>query len=163
MISLSPLPSAHPKNFQLLPVRSSITCYGNFNLAKGRSLGFASVHTDSSALLRLALAPAYVPEALNLANVKQLVGSLSKRHAVIPRIGTPTACRRTVSGSVALPCQGFFSPFLHSTGSLSVFYEYLALRDGPREFRQDSSCPALLRSPLPIIKLARTGLSLSTM
>src|SRR5574344_1776072 len=73
-----------------------------------------------------------------------LVGSLSKRHAVIP-YGTPTACRRTVSGSISPPCSGYFSPFLHSPGSLSVFSYYLALRDGPRCFRQDSSCPVLLR------------------
>ena len=61
------------------------------------------------------------------------------------RIAAPTACRRTVSGSVSLPCSGSFSPFPHGTGPLSVFREYLALRVGPRGFRQDSSCPALLR------------------
>ena len=45
-------------------------------------------------------------------------------------------------------CSGFFSPFPHGTGSLSVSYEYLALPDGPGGFTQDYSCPALLRSPL---------------
>ena len=99
-----------------------------------------------------------VPEVLNLASEKQLVGSLCKRHAVIP-YGTPTACKRTVSGSISPPCSGYFSPFLHSTGSLSVFYWYLALRDGPRWFRQDSSCPALLRILLSIYNLTCTGLS----
>ena len=44
------------------------------------------------------------------------------------------------------PLRGFFSPFPHGTGSLSVFREYLALRDGPRGFGRDFSCPALLRS-----------------
>ncbi len=39
---------------------------------------------------------------------------------------------------------GFFSPFLHSTGSLSVNQEYLALEDGPPFFKQDITCPALL-------------------
>ena len=48
LISLSPLPSGHPKTFQRLPVRSSITLYRNFNLPKGRSLGFASTTTDLS-------------------------------------------------------------------------------------------------------------------
>ena len=57
----------------------------------------------------------------------------------------PTACKRTVSGSISLPCSGFFSPFLHSTCSLSVSQEYLALADGAACFRQDSSGPALLR------------------
>src|SRR6218665_777324 len=44
------------------------------------------------------------------------------------------------------PLPGFFSPFPHGTGSLSVDYEYLALEDGPPVFRQDFSCPALLFS-----------------
>ena len=34
--------------------------------------------------------------------------------------GTPTACKRTVSGTISLPYSGFFSPFPHGTGSLSV-------------------------------------------
>ena len=45
---------------------------------------------------------------------------------------------------------GCFSPFPHGTGSLSVRYEYLALRDGPRGFRQGFSCPALLRCLLRV-------------
>ena len=46
LIGLSLLPSGHPKAFQRLPVRSSSRCYPTFNLPKGRSLGFASTHTD---------------------------------------------------------------------------------------------------------------------
>ena len=46
------------------------------------------------------------------------------------------------------PLPGFFSPFPHGTGSLSVDYECLALEDGPPIFRQDSSCPALLSAGL---------------
>ena len=42
------------------------------------------------------------------------------------------------------PLPGFFSPFPHGTGSLSVDNEYLALEDGPPIFRQDFACPALL-------------------
>src|SRR5690348_7631532 len=61
---------------------------------------------------------------------------------------TPTACRRTVSGTISLPCLGYFSPFPYGTGSLSVSKEYLALPDGAGRFRQDSSGPALLRIPL---------------
>ena len=48
LISLSPLPSIHPEAFQRLLVRSSIWCYPDFNLDKGRSLGFASTTTDST-------------------------------------------------------------------------------------------------------------------
>ena len=42
------------------------------------------------------------------------------------------------------PLPGFFSPFPHGTGSLSVDHEYLALEDGPPIFKQDFTCPALL-------------------
>ena len=46
LISLSPPPSVHPEAFQRLSVRSSSWCYPAFNLAKGRSLGFASATAD---------------------------------------------------------------------------------------------------------------------
>ena len=42
------------------------------------------------------------------------------------------------------PLPGFFSPFPHGTGTLSVSTEYLALEDGPPSFRQGFPCPALL-------------------
>src|SRR5512143_1247079 len=54
------------------------------------------------------------------------------------------ACRCTVSGSVSLPSPGFFSPFPHGTGALSVDNEYLALEGGPPVFSQGYSCPGLL-------------------
>src|SRR5512137_1903181 len=54
------------------------------------------------------------------------------------------ACRCTVSGSISLPSPGFFSPFPHGTGALSVSWEYLALEDGPPVFSQDNTCPDLL-------------------
>ena len=66
-----------------------------------------------------------------------------------------------VSGSISLRYSRFFSPFLHSTGSLSVSQEYLALADGPAKFRQGFTCPALLRIPLSIILVTHTRLSLS--
>ena len=46
LISLSPLPSAHPEAFQRLLVRPSIRRYPDFSLAKGRSPGFASAPSD---------------------------------------------------------------------------------------------------------------------
>ena len=56
------------------------------------------------------------------------------------------------------PLPGFFSPFLHSTGSLSVDHEYLALEDGPPIFRQDVTCPALLFASLvPLRRLRVRG------
>ena len=58
----------------------------------------------------------------------------------------PTDCRRPVSGTMSLPSSGFFSPFPHGTGSLSVSKEYLAFEGGPPIFRQDFTCPALLNA-----------------
>ena len=56
------------------------------------------------------------------------------------------------------PLPGFFSPFPHGTGSLSVDHEYLALEDGPPIFRQDFTCPALLVSRLvPHLSLQLRG------
>ena len=58
------------------------------------------------------------------------------------------------------PLPGFFSPFPHGTGSLSVAKEYLALRSGLRRFPQGFSCPVVLRNSAqraPAVSL--TGLS----
>ena len=49
-----------------------------------------------------------------------------------------------------------FSPFLHSTGSLSVSQEYLALPDGAGNFKRGVSDPALLRI-LPLLVNCRYG------
>ena len=46
LIGLSLLPTAHPEAFQRLSVRSSIQRYLDFNLAMGRSPGFASARTN---------------------------------------------------------------------------------------------------------------------
>ena len=53
------------------------------------------------------------------------------------------------------PLPGFFSPFPHGTGSLSVDYEYLALEDGPPMFRQGFTCPALLVATLVPLMIFR--------
>ena len=58
----------------------------------------------------------------------------------------PTACRHSVSGTISLPSSGCFSPFPHGTCALSVTEEYLGLEGGPPMFRQDYTCPALLKS-----------------
>jgi hypothetical protein len=126
-----------------------------------RSQSFASAPTDyfiapCSDSLSLRLRKYKV---LNLASEEQLVGSLCKRHAVTKRIAThaPTACRRTVSGTISLPYSGCFSPFPYGTGSLSVSEEYLALPDGAGRFRQDFSGPALLRIPLVPLNVRLRG------
>ncbi len=157
LIGLSPLPSGHPKTFQRQRVRSSTMCYHSFNLPKGRSHGFASTTTNYSALFRLAFATAPPLNGLTLlATVtRRLIMQKARRHHKM----APTACRRMVSGSISLPYSGFFSPFPHGTGSLSVSQEYLALADGPARFIQGFTCPALLRIPLSITRFTYTGLS----
>ena len=161
LISLSPLPSVHWNTYQRIPIRTSSLCYPTFILTKGRSLGFASTHSDYDALLRLAFASAPDQKSLTLPEkvTRRLIMQKARRHN--QKIA-PTACRQTVSGTISLLCSRCFSPFLHSTGSLSVSREYLALRDGPRWFTQNFSCSALLRIPLGFIKESYTGLSPST-
>ena len=82
----------------------------------------------------------------------------ARRHT---KKGAPTACRRTVSGSISLLCSRCFSPFPHGTGTLSVSRIYLALPDGPGRFTQDFTCPALLRIHLTLYELTNTQLSCS--
>ncbi len=157
LIGLSPLPTGHPKTFQRQPVRASTVCYHSFTLPMGRSHGFASTATDCIALFRLAFAtdPDLKPLTLPATVTRRLIMQKARRH---PN-GAPTACRRMVSGSISLPCSGFFSPFPHGTGSLSVSQEYLALPDGPGRFTQGYTCPALLRILLWLTLFAYTGLS----
>ena len=72
---------------------------------------------------------------------------------------TPTVCGHMISGSVSLPSSGFFSPFPHGTGSLSVTGEYLALEGGPPGFGRSFTCSVLLGIPAGRVRISRTGLS----
>ena len=76
---------------------------------------------------------------------RRLIMQKARHHVTRPAL---TACRRTVSGTISLPCYGCFSPFPHGTCPLSVSGECLALADGPAGFTRGSTCPALLRMPL---------------
>ena len=67
LISLSPLPTSHPKTFQRLPVRSSSWCYPTFNLLMGRSLGFASTPANLYRPIKTRFRFGSGPEALSLA------------------------------------------------------------------------------------------------
>ena len=84
LISLSPLPSAHPEAFQRLLVRSSSWCYPAFNLAKGRSLGFASATADytpssDSLSLRLQVSrPLTLPEKVT----RRFIMQKARRHSL---------------------------------------------------------------------------------
>src|SRR4029453_4835954 len=153
----------HPSCFQPTLVRTSIRCYPYFILAKGRSSRFASIPSDSIALFGLAFATARFRLTSPLRITSRLIMQKARGQAFRTPQGTrhspPTACRHTVSGTLSLPSQGFFSPFPHGTGSLSVAREYLALRDGPRSFPRDFTCPAVLRNLSRVSKVPLTGLS----
>ena len=73
---------------------------------------------------------------------RRLIMQKARHHRIVSAL---TACRRTVSGTLSLPCSGCFSPFPHGTCSLSVSGECLALADGPAGFTRGYTCPALLR------------------
>ena len=160
LIGLSLLPSTHPEAFQRLSVRSSSWFYPNFNLVKGRSLGFASTTAyyapcSDSLSLRIRASSHLTSHATV---TRRFIMQKARRHT---KKGAPTACRRTVSGSISLLYLRCFSPFPHGTGSLSVSRIYLALPDGPGGFTQDFTCPALLRIHLTFNELANTRLSRS--
>ena len=147
MISLSPLPTAHPRSFQPSPVRASSPCYRAFTLAMGRSSRFGSTPRDctpcsDSLSLRLHLFGLTLPRRVSRRLIKQKARgqAFGSEDPHCP----PTACKHTVSGTISLPSPGFFSPFPHGTSSLSVASECLALEDGPPSFPRDCTCPAVL-------------------
>ena len=152
LIGLSPLPTTHPLSLQPKWVRASTRSYPRFTLAMGRSLRFGSRtrHYTTHCCMD-------TPYSDSL-SLRLPLNGLTSRHVPDSQAhsskGTPsphdksralTDCRHTVSGTISLPCLGYFSPFPYGTGSLSVSEEYLALPDGAGRFRQDFSGPALLR------------------
>ena len=122
-----------------------------------RSLSFGSTALYFFALLRLAFASApYF--LLNLAQYHN-----SPAHSAKGTLSPVNGLELFVSIWFQIlyftPLPGFFSPFPHGTCSLSVIREYLALRDGPRRFRQDFTCPVLLRIHYEVYSISCTGLS----
>ena len=123
-------------------VRSSIAFYGNFNLDMDRSPGFGSAPTDSFALLRLGFPSApdlqslTSPADVTRRTVLQKVRGCT--HTVLPQFvntGFQVVFRSPPGVLFTVPSQYF---------ALSVTKEYLALRGGPRAFRQGFSCLVLL-------------------
>jgi hypothetical protein len=86
--------------------------------------------------------------ALTLLHIvtRRLILQKARHHSLARAL---TACKSMVSGSLSLPSPGFFSPFPHGTSSLSVATSYLALDRGRPGFRQDFSCPVVLRCHTP--------------
>ena len=87
---------------------------------------------------------------------RRLILQQARHHTIDSAL---TDCKLTVSGSISLSFSLFFSPFHHCTRSLSVTSQYLALRDGPRRFRQSFTCSALLGILTRDCLISITGLS----
>ena len=122
-----------------------------------RSLSFGSTALYFFALLRLAFASApYF--LLNLAQYHNSPAH-SAKGTLSPFNGLELFVSIWFQILYFTPLPGFFSPFPHGTCSLSVTREYLALRDGPRCFRQGSTCLAVLRIPRGVLIISITGLS----
>ena len=107
LISLSPLPSVHWNTFQRIPIRTSSWCYPTFILTKGRSLGFASTHSDYHALLRLAFAsaPGLKPLTLPEKVTRRFIMQKARRHSF--KLLRPLVGRR-VQGLFHSPVRGSF-------------------------------------------------------
>ena len=127
-----------------------MTCYRHFILAKGRSQSFASTPPDyapCSGSLSLRLPPSTGLTSPGRVT-RRLIMQKARCHPITglqPLVGVWFQVLFSPS------CSECFSPFLHSTGPLSVSQEYLALPDGAGKFKRGVSDPALLRIlPLPL-------------
>ena len=108
-----------------------------------RSLWLRVYDMQLFALFRLGFPQAPELLFLNLAAYRNSQAHSTK--GTLPPLRAVTSCQFMVSGSISLPSPGFFSSFPHGTCPLSVANSYLALDRGRPCFRQDSSCPAVLR------------------
>ena len=108
-----------------------------------RSSGFGSVIGDISALLRLVftMAPVFFTLTVPPTTSRRLILQQARRQTLKVVLLLLVSLRFHV---LFTPLPGFFSPFPHGTGSLSVIQEYLALRGGPRRFTRNFTCSMLL-------------------
>ena len=139
-------PQLIPAFFNRRVVRSSSGSYPTFNLSMDRSPGFGSTQCNSFALFRLGFPTAPVLHTLTSLH------SVTRR-PVLQKVRGHTSIVLPLLVSVGFQVL-FHSPpgvlftFPSRYYSLSVTWSYLALGDGPPVFRQDSSCPDVLRIPL---------------
>ena len=98
----------------------SLGCYPSFTLAMGSSPGFGSNPRDSDALFRLAFASAPSVHGVNLAAEinSSAHSSISTPSSLLTERLRPYVGPRFQIYFTPLP--GFFSPFPHGTGTLSV-------------------------------------------
>ena len=106
MIGLSPLSTGHPLRFQPKWVRPSTGSYPRFSLPMDSSPGFASAACDFVAILKARFHCGSV-QTLTLPHTatRWLILQKARRHSTS---AAPTACRRTVSGTISLPSRGAF-------------------------------------------------------
>ena len=162
MIRLSLLPTSHPLGFQPKWVRSSTRYNPRFNLLMGSSCSFASTTNDQLRPIKTRFPFGFGPEGLNQAvdgNSPDHYAKGTPSHITLASHSAPTACRHMVSGSVSSPNRGSSHLSVALLSSLSVIWEYLALRDGPRRFSRDSTWLDLLRYLSRADPLSHTGLS----
>ena len=80
----------------------------------------------------------------------------ARRHTTMD---APTACRRTVSGTISLLYTRCFSPFPHGTGSLSVSCTIFSLTGWSRLIRAGFLVSRLTQDTAGPSRASRTGLS----
>ncbi len=106
MIGLSPLSAGHPRRFQPTCVRPSTGSYPRFSLPQDSSPGFASAACDSLAILKARFRCGSFPNLTSPHTATRwLILQKARRHSAK---AAPTACGRTVSGTVSLPSRGAF-------------------------------------------------------
>ena len=146
LIGLSPLSTGHPPGFQPWWVRSSTRSYPRFNLPMDRSLRFGSTACDYDALFRLAFATATLHRLTSPHTVtRRLILQKARGHFTLAEA---RSLPRLVGARFQVlfhdPSPGYFSPFPHGTGPLSVTREYLGLGGGPPGFTRNFSGSVLL-------------------
>ena len=119
-------------------------------------MGFGSSPADSGALFGLAFAAPPLPVRLACrtdSRTHYAKGKRSRRERRSHSLWTHDF------RSVSLPSKGFFSPFPHGTGPLSVITEYLGLESGLPGFGRGFTCPVLIGIPVGLSELSARGLS----
>ena len=157
MIGLSPLSTGHPLRFQPKWVRPSTESYLCFSLPMDRSPGFASTTYDYDAILKARFRCGSFPNLTSPHTATRwLILQKARRHSAK---AAPTACGRTVSGTVSLPSRGAFHLSLtvlvryRSQESVQPWRVVPPASDRVSRARPYSGCTAVVR------QVSRTGLS----
>src|SRR5699024_7740325 len=133
----------HPLTFQRKSVRSSIQCYLNFNLVKGKSPGFGPTTKYST------------PYSDSL-SLRLHIHCLTLHQIVTRRFILQNARHHPLTDSYYLyahsikfyytPLPGYLSTLPHGTSPLSITREYLPLGYEPPRFRRNFPCSVVIMS-----------------